>query len=358
MQAVHDDLLLLYSSSLSKYISELTKRVKNILSSEMGLKVMRTRFAFNQYTYPIKIVLFEHPKTLGFFCCKTFCIGVHKQFFFSSEKTEVDRLLRHELAHYYHHITDPSASKAHGPDYRAICKGFGWDKSVYQSFSKPTSTSKKNLAMHTKIQKLLQLGKSANVNEAKSALLKVRSLVQKHNMQEPIDTFQEEFLVTKKILWQKRRSPLLQAIADILLDFLVIPILSSTTDGIYLELFGKKEDVEIGEYIAHILQKKLPELFLTTGLKGPSKRQSYYHGLVRGFKESYKKIDNPQVTNSLLLYQKNLQKQISLAHPHLKNTHKSLKIDASAAASGLQAGKNLKLHQGIHHKKKIIKELI
>lgn len=338
------DLIYCYSKLYCNFIKTLESKVKKILSSEMGIVVNRTRFTFNGYSYPIKVALFEHPKKLGYFCTTSFVIGIHKEFTLSKNEAELENLLRHELAHFYVYLSKPAIKQAHGKDFRDVCKQFGWTREVYLSTHKKSDLLKEAISKKNKIHKLIALGNSTNAHEAKGALKKAKQLIEKYEINQP-DRENEIEMVAKKIHKQKKSSTLLTSICSILEEFFVIPIISHSKRGVYLEIFGKNEHVEIAEYIAKVLLKKLPSLFETTNFKGIVMRNSFYMGFTKGFKENL--TPKKKQCYAIVKTNNDLNEMLTLAYPQLKTSRAKISFNKQASNSGYKAGKTTVMKKGM-----------
>ena len=72
-----------------------------MLSKEIGLKVVGDRFydKRQEYSYPIKAVIFNNKKMLGYFDSHFYEIGFHECLMQVNEELLHD-IIRHELGHY------------------------------------------------------------------------------------------------------------------------------------------------------------------------------------------------------------------------------------------------------------------
>lgn len=347
----------LYSEAILTFISHVKNCAKQILSSEMNIEVRKNRFLFNRYSYPLKFVVFEHPSRLGYFNPEFYEIGIHKKILYAKDDSLLQNLLRHELAHYYCFIKYGNSISDHGKEYHDACKSFGWDKEVYSAYTvlleKDFATSPTSNKILGKIQKLLSLATSPHKEESEAATLKANQLLIKHNLKTYAISNDPE-MGLKRLLHGKKASTKLQTISSILRSFFIYPVISYTTTGVYLEIFGEKTNIDIAEYVGLFLDKKLEELWKEIQnkrpeMKGITKKNSFFRGIAKGYKEKIKRIhETAENKNGLLVIEKALQEHIGMAYPKLSSTKSSAKNCKTAQELGKKEGQNLNIHQAVH----------
>lgn len=348
------DIPLLFSDDILAFIKKVKTYVRHILSNEMALCLKRERFSYGKYSYPLHIVVFEHPNKLGYFSSSFYEIGINKALMFVRDEKILLNVIRHEIAHYLTFIEYGDSVDAHGKEFRGICDKYNWGKDVYLSsvtFSKDDLLKEKktNERILRKIEKLLALSSSSSINESTQAALKANELLLKHN----VDAISNnEDFVLKRILSTKRSTIKLQAISDILRSFFVYPVLNHSKKGIYLEISGKMINVEIAEYVGYFLNNKMEELWDKTKkekkLKGLTAKNSFFRGLAKGYLDKIS-ICNTQNGNTrkILVIEKQLETQVKLIYPKLKNSKASYKHHELANQAGKIAGNNLQIQKGI-----------
>ncbi len=350
-----ENTLLFYSKTLVAFQRKITAEAKKILSQEMNICVKKKNFIYCHHLYPLNFTLFEHPNHLGYFNHYLFEIGINKLYILNTDKESLLNTIRHELAHYITFIIHGPNIQDHGTEFRKICKDYGWSKSVYRAKIAKESIKSTNNDLAKKIKKLLSLSLSKNYFEAQLATEKANQLLLKHHIEKDLLTEEDKYqFVVVRIFQQKQISTKLQTIAAILESFLVKPIMNHGKSTVYLEIFGKKEDVEIAKYTAHFLFHHLDKLWLmekknSPMLKGLAAKNSFFRGLACGYKQGIKKIQNKY--SSMLIQQKNtLTQNIHLAYPSLKCTTISYIHDDKAAKKGIERGKRLKINKGLQDK--------
>jgi hypothetical protein len=346
----------IYSEAIYAFITRTSALAAKIVQYEMKLEMGRKRFYFNNYSYPLDIIVFEHPSKLGYFDQEFFEIGIHKKMLFCKDQNILTNLLRHELAHYYCFISCQETIADHGSYYRQICKKFGWDKEVYSASVALSDTDfSSSITSHkvlNKIQKLLSLATSPHANESEAATLKANELLIKHNLK--ADNLPgDKQMLSKRLFCEKRASVKLSAISSILRCFFVFPVLSRTSEGSYLEIFGDSTNIKIAEYVGVFLDKKLDEMWEETkkshpSMKGTTKKNSFFRGLAKGYTEKMKSFQSQAAhKNALLVVEKVLQEHVEKAYPRLSSKSSSYQNCKTASMLGEKEGKNLNIKQGI-----------
>lgn len=359
--------MLIYSETINIFLRKMRAHTREILSQEMGLRVLKSRFQLNGYTYPIQIVLFEDKEKIGYFEQETFQIGLNKSLMFQPDEKIVLDILRHELAHLLIFCKYGNAAQAHGTEYRDFCRSIGWGPEVYSAKIDLTLVNYKNTE-HLKVQKVLDkvkklfsLASSTNSHEAELATLKANQLLIKYNLEglssrEYVDD--EEFFV-KRVIEAKRSNTKIQAIYEILSEFFVQPVFNKGKGVVYLEVMGSKVNVELADYVVKFLFNEFSSLYKKAQkenpeLKGATSKNSFYRGLAKGFvfklrTERIKSTDE----KSLVLLGKSLEKGVRTVYQRLSSTSCSThKNDKNASVLGVKAGRNLSLRPGVSIKTK------
>lgn len=351
-----------YSSTLNAFCTRLKAEVKTILTKEMGIEVKRSRFLFDGYLFPFSIVTFESPKQLGYFNGENYQIGINKNLVYLAKPEVLKNILRHELAHLYIFLTKGPKAEAHGVAYREVCKKFGWGKEVYSAYADLDAENKLSSAPEfekilKRIEKLLNLAKSANQHEATLATAKANELLMKYNLElfkkDPSE--QEEEVYVKNIYEAKRTNVQMNALYEILVHFYVQPVLNRTSKAVYLEVIGSKLNVELADYLAKFLINEFQRLYKNSGLKGVSAKNSFIRGVAEGFSSKLvqQKAEDPGLKKELIKLDNVLKAQVKMVYSRMGSSASSAKkVDEKARSLGLKAGKNLKINKGLSEKKK------
>ncbi|MCH9613094.1 MAG: hypothetical protein S4CHLAM102_15980 [Chlamydiia bacterium] len=328
----------LYSHKYDLFLQKVREEAVSILTHEMKLQVFRSKVMFNTTLIPLQYVLFEHPSKLGFFHLQYYEIGVNKMYIHQSTEDLVN-LLRHELAHFYTHLRYGPDISDHGPEFKQVCKQFGWANTISRA-KIPFEALQQKAEIATKVEKLLALAKSSNAHEAALAAQKAQSLLAKHHLETPQPAHDDQEYAMRRIWTQKRSSSKLIAITEILRTFYVIPVINHTEQGCTLEIFGTKVNVEIAhhafDFLNHEFEKRWKE---AAHLKGTRAKNSFFTGIARGY------INESTPTKALVL--QHTKEALPLAYPRLRKHTSSTQIDSSAHQAGRREGKKVKVHAGI-----------
>ena len=190
---------ILYSTTILLFLRKVKKMAFEILACEMRIKVGRSRFYYQGYSYPLQFIVFDHPSTLGTFQRDLFEIGINKVFLLENEEA-IKEMIRHELAHLLTFLEFGCRVPAHGKEFRAVCKRYGWAVEVSKA-TVPLEKVVKNKRIVEKVRKLLSLAESPHPSEAEEATLKAQQLLSKYNVEY---TPKEDTTVLLRILEKKR----------------------------------------------------------------------------------------------------------------------------------------------------------
>ena len=323
------------------FLNRCIAHCNKILYHTKGLTLKRGRFLYQSYSYPLHLVIFEVGGKLGYFDSSLMEIGVSKSLLFANAELLIE-VLQHEIAHLIAFLEHGDQIQPHGPEFRSICHRFGWKDSMKATIE-ATEVERKAGKLQSKILKLFDLASSKNPFEAKSALAKARDLMIKHNF-DSIAQDEEEYLIART-LEAKKSSEKLRAICLILTAFFVYPVINHARGKVYLELFGEKRQLEIGEYLAFTLNHKLEELWNEeTHLSGMRAKNSFFRGIAQGFVDELNRSSNE---SALIRIEKNLQEKVRLAYPRLSKTKTTSFLDPQALKKGRSVGSQLRLPKGL-----------
>ncbi|MFO8090481.1 MAG: DUF2786 domain-containing protein [Desulfatiglandaceae bacterium] len=290
-------------------------------------------------------------------------------------------VFKHEMAHQI--VTDRfGVVDAHGPVFQQACAMIGvpgpfrkssGDTSEIIEEIDARAAMQENNRMLEKVRKLLSLARSANENEALLAMQKANQLIEKYNIERIEENRKEGFVYAiinhkrKRIEnYQRRICLILQEhfFVDVVYANLYDPIARETHRTI--ELLGTSENVRIAEYVYHFLMNQMEILWKshrrrkTTTL--PKNKRSYRLGVLEGF---HGKLDEqaagrinryrPEAgsansISALILAEDLALKEFTrMRFPRLWTTRTAgAHIDRGTFQAGLDDGKRLNLHKGVH----------
>lgn len=331
---------IIYSEAIQPFVSKCFTICKDILIQDAKISFGIKKFLYNGYHYPLHIVAFEGGSRLGYFDSSIMEIGIAKSLMFSEDDL-LEQVIKHELAHLLCYLKHGNTEKPHGKEFREICAQYGWHEAQNATI-RTEEVEKKSERLRGKILKLFDLSSSQNVHEASSALNKARELMIAHGIK-VLD--KEEGFVVMRVLESKRVNEKIRAISQILRSFFVFPVINHGMGKVYLEIFGEKSHVEIGEYLATLLNHKFEELWKNdSSLKGIRSKNSFFQGIASGF---LRQVESSKHRRGVLVIEKALAKHAQMAYPHLRSGTSSKIIDQSALKKGERAGSKMKIPKGV-----------
>ena len=360
--------MLIYSETTFSFVSKAEKFLKDIIKSETNIKLARSRFTHCSLSCPLRIVVFTDSNSLGYFDPHTHHIALNLKLIYQVKDSVLKDILRHEFAHYITSIENPAGDfAAHGPEYKAVCTRYGWDKSISKASmnielandSKEGDIASEKIVK--KIKSLLKLAESQNIHEAELATLKANQLLLKHNIQKlGTDSFNDETpIYSEQILVDKRRSAKLSSIYDIMKHFLVSPIFIYGKNQVALEVSGSKENIELASYVADFLNEELEkqwDLVKSPTLKGARAKNSFFLGVAKGYDQKMNDVlknYTQEEKTSLVLIKNQMQLSLKKIYKSVSHTRSGASLDSKAFSSGVSKGRELTINQAIKNKSKV-----
>ena len=349
-----------YSKKIVRFIEEIKKIVKEILTKEVRLKVFGNRFydSLEKASYPIMVVVYNNKSMLGYFDPYFYEMGFN-ELLMHTAKDKLKDIIRHEIAHYMTYITHGHTVQTHGAEFKAFCQNLGWGSDVYlaTTFLDDGANIKfeEENSILRKVQKLMALSASHNQHESEQAMIKSQQLLLKHHLDAKfIDSQDDEKIFLKRILKQKKEDAKMRSISIILQTFFVTTVFSRNQDSIFLEIVGDAINVDIAEYVAGFLNFELDGLWNRAkkehAFKGLVAKNSFFLGLAKGYCDKIqllKKDYNKDLCNALMIIEKKLMEAKDMVYPHLRKTKRSHGYCKDAANIGQQVGNALSIHCGI-----------
>ena len=352
--------MIIHSRTTEVFLKRIKEDVRFIMAIEMGLPLARTRFTWEDYTYPLNLVCFE-GSSLGYFDSLTYTIALNKSLMYSANTSTLRNILRHELGHLITYLKHGEYVSAHGEEFRAVCASYGWTKEVWGAKVDLSSVNAKEdqfceEKIIAKVKKLLALADSDNVHEAESATLKANQLLVRHNLaalhQGTSQEEEDQEYCSLKTIAGARMTRKFQAIYSILETFCVYPIFSYARGETAIKVTGTRENVLIAEYVAQFLDQELERLYEQSGLRGVRKKNSFMEGVADGYllkhRECEKKLNN-QDRQGLIVLKDQLEKRVRKIHRHRGSVRSTGRIDKMAHSHGKELGKNLTINPGIQN---------
>lgn len=355
--------MLVYSKKIIRFIDEIKDAIANILSKEVRLKVYKNRFydKLENYSYPIKVVIYNNKKMLGYFEQSFFELGFNELLMHAS-KEQLHHIIRHELAHYITFINFGNTVLPHGFEFKALCQRLGWNEEVSKAticldegLIAPEESIVLESSVLRKVQKLLALASSSNANESEQAMIKSQQLLLKHHIDSKyVDQDDDEKVFLKRILKQKKENAKMRAIAKILETFFVTTVYIRSDGYIHLEIVGSAINVEIAEYVANFLQLELDKQFELAkkmcGIKGMVAKNSFFLGIAKGYCNKVSALQreyNKEVSQALMIIEKKLIDAKTMVYRRLTSSKSYGSHCANSSALGEQVGRKLTINPGL-----------
>jgi hypothetical protein len=352
--------MIIYDSTSLAFIRKTEEMAREILE-KCGLKVNRSRFEWNRFLYPIRVVVFEGPEW-GHFNAPYLQIGLNRKLIYQAKDSVIRDIISHELAHYLTYVRFGEVS-AHGAEFKEICEEYGFSADVARATMDLNSSNEAkegDIASEKileKVKKLLQLAQSSNVHEAELATMKANELLLRNSLTKVM--LDDEPIYLERILMQTRKDAKLAAIYDILRHFVVRPVISFGKNSCCLEISGSYTNVRLARYVGEFLYRELDHMWESIKkehqLSGLRAKNSFFAGVAKGFNEKMKSTKdnlNESDKKALVIVEKKLDHDIKQIYRRLSQSSSHNTIDGRANELGIQKGKSLTIRQGVEGKLK------
>lgn len=355
-----EDFIIVYSKKIVRFVNEIKSVVKDVLAKEVCVKVAGNRFydERGRASYPVQVVVYNNKSMLGYFDADFYELGFHECLMHAS-RTQLHQVIRHELAHYMAFIQHGRTIEPHGPEFRAFCRQRGWGEEIYRATvcleGGQNGSVIEESSVFRKVQKLMALAASSNKHEAELAMIKSQQLLLKHNMESAyLGEEDEEKVVLKRIMKQKKENAKMRSIARILETFFVGAVYSRAGDFTYLEILGSAVNVKIADYVATFLHGELDKLWEQAQeqnhLRGAVAKNSFFLGLAKGYCnkiQALKREYTSDVANAVMVIEKKLIDARDLAYQRLSFTKRGGSYCGTSAGVGEQMGRQLNINSAI-----------
>lgn len=351
--------MIIYSKKIIQFIDLVKQIIKEVLLREVGLKVRENRFYDrNQWcSYPINVVIYNNESMLGYFDSAFYEMGFHESLM-KSPREQLYNVIRHELAHYITFVNFGTTQTSHSQEFRITCQRMGWGEEVQRAtifLETNQDATQEESSILRRVKKLLALASSSNIHEAEMAMIKSQQILLKHHLEAPtINGDDDEKVVLKRIMKQKRINAKCSAIGKILVTFFVSVVYNRGREYTYLEVVGDSVNVTIAEYVASVLDHELESMWKqaqkSSHLRGIVARNSFFTGLAQGYcnkVQSLKRNSTDDETQALMVIEKKLVDTKAMVYPHLTTSKSDALYCQSASMVGEQMGKQLHINPAI-----------
>jgi hypothetical protein len=288
-------------------------------------------------------------------------------------------IFKHEIAHQL--ITDEGQEQTiHGPAFKAACERLGVAPWACRAETKEIPTeaplrtgevSSEEKRLLERAEKLLSLATSDNEHEALLAMQKVQELYAKYNLKRIQEKKEAHWGYLLLKLKKKRVERYQSVIASLLNEHFFVEVIhtslydsESCSDFKVLELLGTRENVLMAEYVFHFLENQLSGLwkaYRPSQSLGIASRNSFYLGVLEGFREKLNKFDFQSDTSVSLIVRQDegLRKLVKGRYPKLNRLSGSRRLhDGQAYAAGKKEGHSLVIRKGISKSDGYLRKLL
>jgi len=370
------------------FSEELLERQKiRIWTQRLIEEYRQIQFAYNLRTRVPVIRVESNSAVWGNWDPTARTIGISKRLIEQYPWETVIEILKHEIAHQI--VTEVHGeSEIHGPLFRQACEKLGvapWacraetNSLPIERVLSPEQHSSEEKRLLERAEKLLSLATSDNEHEAILAMQKVQELYAKYNLNRIREKKGSQWGYLLISLGKKRVERYQSVIASILNDHFFVEVIHTSTfdsqlcsDSKALELLGTRENILLAEYVFHFLEQQLKGLwksYQTKKRRGVASRNSYFLGVLEGFKEKLKMSDQSTAEKlggvsggsvALIIRQdKELQNFVKSRYPKLNRLGGGHRLhDSEAFSAGKKEGRSLVIRKGISHSDGNQKKLI
>ncbi|MDK9708275.1 MAG: DUF2786 domain-containing protein [Desulforhopalus sp.] len=333
-----------------------------------------------EYGVPLPTPIFEitdSEKIYGRWQAPTGILGISRHLILQHPWHVTLQVLRHEMAHQLCSTLVNGGGPVHGAAFQEACERLGVlpefrhpgvvIPETVRAAAAPSELSEEGRRCLAKIAKLLALGRSANEHEAAAAMAKANELLQRYHLQGTGDHLNHRYarlVINRK---KKKIAGFQRHICAILQEFFHVRVVlaqlyepSSGESFRVIELFGTRENAAIAEYCYHFLENRLALLWSANRGRfrgaAQTEKTSYYLGLLRGFhqklaeqKRGREMQNHRQEAGALVLAEEQrLAGFIGMYFPRLRRApSRSAKVYGTTYDAGMEAGRQLDLHQGV-----------
>lgn len=304
-----------------------------------------------------------------------YMISFRRSFVLNAEWGFVCDVLAHEMAHQLAATFEGSKQEtAHGPLFQKACTIVKADPaaSSYINYYAPRSglavPQKQVDKLIKKVKKLMQLAESKNEHEASAAAAKANDLITRYNLNILDQNQKQQYISVHLGTPQLRQAPGAYEVTHILEKhyFVQIVWISSWVKekekmGHVAEATGTPSNIEIASYVHDYIHNYINtqwEAYKKSGRVQGNRKASFARGIAKGFMEKLLQQQKTTVQDYtqtsgkelVTLTDRNLDKHVTDRYSGLQRFSRKTSVDPSTYDAGKQAGQNLNISRGVHHK--------
>ena len=309
----------------------------------------------NRLKLPV-LLIDRTSKRLGHWEHAQRTLGISEQHIWQHPWLDVVETLKHEMAHQYvSEVLGILDETSHGRAWREACKLLD---------CLPQATGAPGLAPETetdrmlhKVKKLLALAESPNVNEAESAMAAAHALILRYNL-DVAKTAQSADYAWRRIGGTKAAIGLdSKLVASILsrwffVECVWVSVYVARNDRMerQLEILGTQTNLELAHYAHDFLHAACESLWRAharAGVRGT--RREFVAGVLQGFSQKLEAERKVNAGRGLVwLGDPALGGYLKDRYRHLRTMSSTGVRQSEAHQAGVSAGRELRIHQGIH----------
>ena len=282
---------------------------------------------------------------------------------------DVVKVLKHEMAHQYADCVFHAYKRdtSHGLLFKDACKVFRIEANastdLVLSDDNPQATKQDRIV--SKVHKLLSLASSNNQNEANSAMVAAQKLIESYNLDIIKQDKQRHFGTRRIGSIMPRRPRYMYSVAGLLTMFYHVNAIwensysiVSEKKGNVLTIIGTDSNLEIAEYVHDFVHEYIDSHWLKAKRKmgvTSFKKNDFAIGVINGFVEKIQQqhADANTATNKhelTVVLDPKLDAYYQFLYPRTsKIKRKSRSVHKELYQHGLDKGKDMIIHKGIHH---------
>ncbi|NRA64019.1 MAG: DUF2786 domain-containing protein [Pseudobacteriovorax sp.] len=296
------------------------------------------------------------------------CIYINTNLIKQYDWTVVIEIFKHEIAHQFAQEILSSKTHHHDELFHCACEQLAvahWARRATGDISKTVGPDTKKSAQLTKIEaklaKLQALSQSSNENEAFLAMHMAKKLQEKFQI-EPSNLSDSEDYTFRRICHEKKSIPHHQLrLASLLCEHYLVDIVfqtsycaKKTTTYKSLEIIGRKENVELAEYLYFYVWNRLPLMWQAYKRQAGAgaNRKSYLLGVIAGLAEKLESDKEHNLSQQEVevraLQSQTLNLAIRKRYPKLRQTSQRSRFrDMIGYSEGQKNGRRLAINKGI-----------
>jgi hypothetical protein len=356
-------------SSRHQILETLEQRILHGLSSEWETALRRLQSDLRNMIHKPMFCLYDYKNRLGCWSPDKREIGFSRHFVLNHSWDDIREVLYHEMAH---QVTTEAfragLEPAHGPSFQKACRMLRANpkaSGTYIPLSRQilqTAESESD-KIRLRIQKLLALAQSSNLNEAESAMIKAHELMAKYEIDQISRNVSRDYFsvfVGKPALRHFAED---YSLAHLLIDFYFVRglwisayVIEKEKMGKVLEISGTARNIQIAVYVFDFISRFVDaewNRYNTDNQLNRYRKTDFATGILSGFRT---KLEDESIVGHDVCRDRSLVKSrdsqltqyFSQRYPRIKTfSRKGGLSHPDVISDGVEIGKKLVIRQGI-----------